>query len=257
MKSPQQVALEAHLDRFLGRPRRVTSLKKGASSSSAITELTFAQFAPGGPRKPVVYATVGGFRHRMSDGRRLEALMVLKSDPRGVGVVAVRELLAAVVLTPEARGRALRHGDVLDAPRSLGPAGSQMTAVLLLPPMTFAKPFHRAQVGDDTVEYMWAVPVYGEEAAYAREHGTAALVALCAAQKVDLTNLKRRVADVSVSPETAQKMARAATKARLASMADGPARPVVKARPLAPKRAASPKPMLGVAPRSLGARRRA
>ncbi|MEQ8273738.1 MAG: suppressor of fused domain protein [Deltaproteobacteria bacterium] len=261
--------IEAHLSKHLGRPRRVMTMKKGASSPSAIRSLTFAQFAPGGPRKPVVYATVGGCQHRMDDGRRIEAIAIFKAEPRGVQAVAVRELLASVVLTPEACGRALRFGDVVDAPKVFGPAGLRMTAVLVLPPMTFAKPFHRARVGEETVDLVWAVPVFAEEAAYARAHGTAAFVEQCAAQKVDLTDLKRRAADVTMTREQARTAAYTETVARLSavgaagrrsagtgagrrSAGTGPERPSV----VKPRRVAATTPALELAKRPVRATHR-
>lgn len=236
MKSKTRAHLEKHLARFLGRPRRVSSLKKGPAAPSKISELAIAQFAPGGPRKPVVFATVGGFEHRMKDGRRIEAMMLFKSEPRASA--AVREILATIVLTPEALGRALRHGDVVNAGSQLALLGATSSALLLLPPMTFAQPLHRAPLADGTaVEWMWAVPVFAEEAAYAKAHGATALVKLCAAQKIDLSDLRRRPADVTVAPEEAERSALRATVERMAPLAKIVAKPRVRIpRPETPRR---------------------
>ncbi len=221
MKTRGQAVLEKHLSRFLGRPRRVTTMTKNAASASKIRDLEIAQFAPGGPRKPVVYATVGAYRNRMPDGRRIEALMTFASEPGPKSAAAIRRLLSALVLTPEAYGRALAYGTVVEATEQLAQLGSKMTSIVVMPPMPFAAPFHKTPLGKEKVDWLWAVPVYDEEAAYAREHGADALFVLFAAQMVALTNPRRKPADTKVAPEAAKQTAFAATVAKLSTVTSG------------------------------------
>lgn len=218
MKTRGQAVLEKHLSRFLGRPRRVTTMTKSESSPSKIRDLEIAQFAPGGPRKPVVYATVGAYRNRMPDGRRIEALMTFASEPGPKSAAAIRRLLSALVLTPEAYGRALAYGTVVAANEQLAQLGSKMTSIIVMPPMPFAAPFHKTPLGKEKVDWLWAVPVYEDEAAYAKEHGSDALFVLFASQKVALTNPRRKPADTTVAPEAAKRSAYAATASRLSNL---------------------------------------
>ncbi len=217
MKRPDDTKkLRKHLTNHLGTPTELYRMSKNPQKGSAISDLTIAYFAPGGPSSRVVFATVGAYRHRMSDGRRMEALTILRKEPTGAAFEAVRALLSSIVLVPEAYHRTLRHGDILRAREYL--AGfSSMDAVLLMPPMPFTAPFHRAPLSQsgEAVDWMWLIPIYEAEGQYALDHGYQALMVLFAAQGLDLTDPNRPQADVAIDPVDAVELAKGATGKRI------------------------------------------
>src|SRR5688572_33495257 len=122
------------LEELLGPPTEVYQLSQNPLEGSVIRELKIAYFAPSGGTGRVVMATSGGYRSKMRDGRRIEALMILRKEPAGPAFDAVRDLLSTFVLLPEKNGRTLRHGDVVRADLS---AFSKMNALLAVPPLPF------------------------------------------------------------------------------------------------------------------------
>lgn len=184
--------VEAHLHAHLGVPQERFELGN-SNPASAISTLTVDCFLEAKAPGRSVLATVGAYRHRMSDGRRIEALMMLNaSTPDRAVLEGVRDLLASFVLIPESQRRSLRYGDVIRAPALLRAAGSGMHALVALPPMAFPPSFRCVPLIEGNVEWLWLVPLYKSEADLALRDGAGELVLRLAKSGIDLTDLGRR-----------------------------------------------------------------
>jgi hypothetical protein len=197
---------------FLGAPTETIELSKNPLPRSPIKKLRIGYFAPQGPSSRVVLATSGAHKYRMQNGRRIEAMMVLRKEPAGPAFDAARKLLSTFVLMPEAKRRSIRHGDIIRADLS---GFCLMDALLVVPPLLFPRKLHRAKLANDTVDNLWLVPVFESEAKYALAHGAQALMMLFAAQGLDLTDPQRAEANTHVDPSDLQSMAKKAIQGRL------------------------------------------
>jgi hypothetical protein len=226
------------LQQYLGTPAEVFELSQNPVEGSAIGKLKIAYFTPGGGTGRVVFATSGAHRARMNDGRRIEAMMILRKEPAGTAFDAVRNLLSTFVLLPEANGRSLRYGDVIRADLS---AFSVMDALILVPPLVFPDRLHSAKLEDGgTIDFLWLVPVFEEEARYAIKYGPSALMLLTAAQGLDLTDMDRAEANTHAHPSDVVSLAKEATEEMLAKARASRSRPK------------TPAPKLKSSPRNIG-----
>ena len=101
---------------------------------SPLASLNLAFFSPGGPEAPVLFATCGASLYKMSDGRRVEALVILARQPPAEHFEPLRRLLASFALFAEASGQTVQLGDVVRAEAELAPLCG-MDAVLFVPPL--------------------------------------------------------------------------------------------------------------------------
>ncbi len=206
--NPDVLLVRKHLVEHLGAPDEVFEVSGSPLPNSPVQALNLAYFAPAGPQSPVVFATCGASLYEMNDGRRVEAMMVLRREPQGEAFDAVHRLLASFALFAETNDEVVRVGDVVRAQQELS-GFSKMDAILFMPPVPFVPSFHRAEITNGMeVELIWLLPVYEAEANYALEHGPQALMMLFAAQHLDLTEVERDEANTLVRPEDAAELAK-------------------------------------------------
>lgn len=199
MPTPAELraAIHAHLARALGPPGETFILTGNPSPSSVIQRLEIPFFLPEQHLRHAVFATVGASAFVMSDGGRLEVMMVLAKTPPRPRFEAVHALLSSFATYPERNGKALDMGDVVPVRGLLGPFGAY-DAVMLLPPVPVAPELARATLADGTaVDLAWLLPITGAEARYAVTHGPEVLMALFALERVDPTDVERRPLDTS------------------------------------------------------------
>lgn len=189
MKSRSRIRVEEHAAAHLGEPLSSIEMELSPRPGKKITELGVSCFASG-EGSNVVFATAGAYGCRMSDGRRVEAVMMLKEAPNEAMTEAVSTLLASFVLLSERR--TLRYGDVVRAPALLRKVKTEMDAMVVLPPMPFAASFQRTSLIEGEVEWLWLVPLFRGEAKLALTEGAAELVLRLAKEGIDLTDLRRR-----------------------------------------------------------------
>lgn len=227
-----------HYVAHLGAPHDVVELSGNPDPAAPLTRLEVACFAPAGLGSPVVYATCGVSSATMRDGRRIEALCILRPAPSKEGALALVRLLGRLGLHAATSEAPLAPGSVLRGVEGLE-ALTPMNLLLALPPLTFVESFHRIRRPDgNAVQLLWVVPVSEEEARYGEVHGPEALVALFAASGVDLSSWRRSPADTSLEPSELQRIAEeraraAAARPKAVSPAAAPPAPVP------PRRAAS------------------
>jgi hypothetical protein len=226
------------LEQYLGPPTELFEFKKNPLESSAIRDLKIAYFAPRGGTGRVVFATSGAFRCRMNDGRRFEAMMILRKEPTGEAFDAVRDLLSTFVLLPEANGRSLRYGDVVRADLS---RFSVMDALMVVPPLPFPDRYHRAKLKrGGAVDFLWLVPLFADKSRYALKFGPSAMMLLAAAQRLDLTDMDRPEANTHAHPSDIISLAKEATTEMLEKARTARSRPK------------TPAPKLKSSPRNVG-----
>lgn len=214
MSAPQThpivLKVQEHLVGTLGPPTELFDVAPDPSDEGA-TALSLAYFAPQGPEAPVVFATCGAALHQMADGRRIEGLILMHQAPAPSAFEAVQRLLAQFSAFPRTNPEPIQFGDVVRAQGMLQDFCG-MEAVLFMPPVPFAPEFHEVAPGaDESVEFVWLLPVYEAEAEYAMQHGPQALLMLFTAQGLNLTDLGRPHADTQISPEDAAQEAQAAS----------------------------------------------
>jgi hypothetical protein len=220
--APEILAARHHFVSHLGAPRDVIQITGNPRPESALASLDVAIFAPGGPKQPAIYATVGVSAMAMPDGRHLEGIVVARPPLSAAQEEGIVRLLGSFALFLESHDKPLGPGDVIRSKDEVG-AFSDMDAVLFLPPVPFVESFHAYERPDgETVEVAWVLPVYDAEADYALAHGANALMMLFAAQQVDLTELDRDEANTLVAPEDAKELARLAEEE---ARNRGPAKP--------------------------------
>lgn len=204
MNAEQPLTLiQQHLVKYLGPPTNVVNVSGSPIPDSPISSLNIAYFAPQGDQAPVAFATSGIYQFQMQDGRRLEALMLLRGAPDPTGIEAIQRLMAQFALFIQSSAP-VQPGDVVGAEEELAHF-SDMDTVLFLPPIPFVPEFHRAQIAEnDWVDLIWLVPVFTHEAEYGVQHGSQALMMLFAAQNLDLTDPRRNKANTAMSPEQAE-----------------------------------------------------
>lgn len=223
---PDVLLIRKHLVEHLGPPRAVVEVRGSPLPSSPVQALNIAYFAPQGPEAPVVFVTCGASLYTMRDGRRVEAMVLLRREPPPDGFEAVHRLLGAFALFAETHREVVRVGDVVRANDELRQLSS-MDAVLFMPPVPFVPAFHRVALGGErTSELIWLLPVYESEAAYALSHGPQALMMLFAAQSLDLTDMHRDEANTLMEPADAELQARKALAKNQAATADQAATPL-------------------------------
>ncbi len=206
--NPQILLVRKHLVEHLGPPEEVFEVTGSPLPNSPVQALNLAYFAPQGPAAPVVFASCGASLFQMKDGRRVEALVLLRREPQGDAFEAVHRLLGSFALFPEENDEVIQVGDVVKAPEDLTQF-CRMDAVLFMPPVPFVPSFHKFALSEtESIEMIWLLPVYQQEAEYAIANGPQALMMLFAAQGVDLTEPQRDCADTSTDPKAAEEQAR-------------------------------------------------
>jgi hypothetical protein len=229
---PHIQAVQRHLMDHLGPPDEVFEVSGSPLPTSPVQTLNLAYFAPAGPDSPVVYVTCGASLFAMKDGRRVEALTILRREPTPEQADAVHRLLGSFALFAELNDEVVRVGDVVRAENELAKL-SRMDTVLFMPPVPFVPSFYRVSVPSGPtagaeVEMIWLLPVYASEAAYALKHGAQALMMLFAAQDLDLTDPSRAEANTLLDPREAQVRAQRAAEeaaAQRSAQAQGPKKP--------------------------------
>ncbi len=215
MSAPQThpivLKVQEHLVGTLGPPTELFDVAPDPSDDGAFA-LSLAYFAPQGPAAPVVFGSCGAALHRMSDGRRIEGLILMHQAPAPSAFEGVQRLLAQFAAFPRANPEPLQFGDVVRAQGMLQDF-CKMDAVLFMPPVPFAPEFHTVGLSpEEQIEFVWLLPVFEAEAEYAMQHGPQALLMLFTAQGLNLTDLGRPHADTQVSPEDAAQQAQTATE---------------------------------------------
>src|SRR5262245_62034489 len=163
-RSPALLLVRKHLVEHLGPPQEVFEVRGSPIKTSPIQALHLSYFAPGGPEAPVVFATCGACLFKMNDGRRVEAMMLLRREPSRDAFSAIHRLLSSFAIFAEANNESVRIGDVVRAPEDLHKF-CQMDAILFLPPVPFIETFHRIAIThEELVELVWLLPVYEAEA---------------------------------------------------------------------------------------------
>lgn len=236
-QNPDILLVRKHLVEHLGPPQEVFEVRGSPIKTSPIQALHLSYFAPGGPEAPVVFATCGACLFKMNDGRRVEAMMLLRREPSRDAFSAIHRLLSSFAIFAEANNESVRIGDVVRAPEDLHKF-CQMDAILFLPPVPFIETFHRIAItNEELVELVWLLPVYEAEAAYALKYGPQALMMLFAAQGLDLTQADREEANTLIQPEDARAMAQKRSEEERARLeAAGGRTPVAPASKAPPKR---------------------
>ncbi len=210
---PDILLVRKHLVEHLGAPDEVFEISGSPLPDSPIQAMNLAYFAPAGPSAPVVFATCGACFFEMNDGRRVEAIIILRREPEGTAFDAVHRALASFALFSETNNEAIRYGDVVRAKDELSQF-CDMDALLFMPPIPFVETFHQTTITKERkVEIVWLLPVYDTEAQYALDHGPQALMMLFAAQGLDLTEPRRDEANTMIEPSDAQEMAQRASEA--------------------------------------------
>lgn len=200
--------IRKHLVEHLGPPDEVFEVSGSPIPGSPMQALNLAYFAPAGPHSPVVFATCGASQYTMSDGRRVEGILIMRREPDSDQFEAVHRMLASFALFPESNNQVIRHGDVVHATDELRKF-CDMDAILFMPPIPFVPTFHQVQVTQEKqVEILWLLPVFTAEAEYALAHGPQSLMMLFAAQGLDLTEPRRDEANTLVEPKDAAEMAK-------------------------------------------------
>jgi hypothetical protein len=183
------VAVEAHACAALGEDSGRASV-----SFVGVERLDVLRFGPD-PDGLHRYLTLGMSRRPMADPT---AVAVDADGPRAELLLSLRGAhdsvlgpLALLAATPAVEGVVIRPGASL----SLGVPlwdGARFSAVLVGEP---GDPVPDLDIGGpEPVRFLPITPVTGEEQAYKRVHGPAALAALWAAQGVDLTDPDRPAA---------------------------------------------------------------
>jgi hypothetical protein len=233
-QNPDILLVRKHLVEHLGPPAEVFEVRGSPIKTSPIQALHLSYFAPGGPEAPVVFSTCGACLYKMNDGRRVEAMMLLRREPNRDAFSAIHRLLSSFAIFSEANNEAVRIGDVVRAPDDLHKFCG-MDAILFLPPVPFVETFHKIPITKgDHVELIWLLPVYEAEASYALKYGPQALMMLFAAQGLDLTQSDRDEANTLIQPEDARALAQKRSDEERAKMdaQGGPkAMPMSKAPP--------------------------
>ena len=201
--NPTVLLVRKHLVEHLGPPEEVFEVAGSPNPGSPLQALNLAYFAPKGAQSPVVFATCGASLFRMRDGRRVEALMILNRRPPDHAFEPIRRLLASFALFAEANNEVVQFGDVVRAADELSVL-TRMDGVLFVPPFTFLPAFHRVGLSEsEAVDLVWLLPVYAAEGEYAVQQGPQALMALFAAQRIDLTDPGRAPVDLTMPLEAA------------------------------------------------------
>lgn len=186
------VAVEAHVCAALGEDSGRASV-----SFVGVERLDVLRFGPD-PEGLVRYVTLGMARRPMADPT---ATVVTGSGPRAELVLAVRgardsvvRTLAVLAATPSVEGVVVGAGATFTLGEPLWD-GARFDAVLIGEP---GEPVpDLALDGPEPVRFLPVVPVTGDEQAYKRVHGPAALAALWTAQGIDVTDPDRRSATLS------------------------------------------------------------
>lgn len=235
-QNPDILLVRKHLVEHLGPPQEVFEVRGSPIKSSPIQALHLSYFAPGGPEAPVVFATCGACLFKMKDGRRVEAMMLLRREPSRDAFSSIHRLLSSFAIFSEANNEAVRIGDVVRAPEDLH-RFCQMDAILFLPPVPFVESFHRiALTREQQVELIWLLPVFEKEAAYALKYGPQALMMLFAAQGLDLTQTDRDEANTLIQPDDARQMAQKRSEEERARLEASGGKPSMAAVSKAPPR---------------------
>jgi hypothetical protein len=204
---PDAQSVRRHLVEHLGTPAQILELRGGPLPSSPVQTLQLALFAPNGPEGPVVFATCGACLFTMNDGRRIEAVIILRGVPKQESLEPLHRLLASFAVFAEANDVAIAVGDVVHAADELG-AISAMGSLIFLPPLPLIEDFARIPLSDGgEVELMWILPLYATEAQYAIKHGPQALMLLLSGLDLDPLDLDRDEANVIISPDDARVLA--------------------------------------------------
>lgn len=233
-QNPDILLVRKHLVEHLGPPAEVFEVRGSPIKTSPIQALHLSYFAPGGPEAPVVFSTCGACLFRMNDGRRVEAMMLLRKEPARDAFAAIHRLLSSFAIFAEANNESVRIGDVVRAPEDLHKFCG-MDAILFLPPVPFLETFHKIPITkNEHVELIWLLPVYEAEATYALKYGPQALMMLFAAQGLDLTQTDRDEANTLIQPDDARVMAQKRSdeeRARLEAQGGPKVVPLSKAPP--------------------------
>ncbi len=244
--APEILAVRQHLVSHLGAPADVVSIRGNPDPKARLQEIEVATFAPGGTDQPVVFATCGVSRIELADGRFVEGMTIVHRMPSKAHTEAIQRLLGSFALFVEQNTQPVGLGDVVRSKDDVE-AFSDMEALVFMPPLPFVESFHEFGREDGgEVEMLWVLPVYEDEAQYALDHGPGPLMMLFAAQRLDLTYMKREEANTLVSPEDAAVLAELREKEAMARGEDG--RPQYDDEPAPP-----PKPVIEVDPDAFAA----
>lgn len=227
------LAARNHFINALGMPQQVLDLR---SKKGPVDRLEVAMFLPPNHQPgPAIFVTVGACRRQMPNGKRFEAVMMVKPRPDKALAEMVAHLLTGLAVYPTVHNEDIGPGAVLKSAEEIR-ASTGMDALVLLPPIPFADKFARFKGPDGTfVELLWALPVYDEEAAFLETHGVAKFYEALEAHQVDTALLGRAPVDLSSPPSKEE-------PAKVAKPGNGKGAPAAKGAPKGAKPVAKAKP---------------
>ncbi len=212
---PDITAVRSHLVQGLGPPSDVLELS--GSPDKKLPKLEVAMWTPAGPTGPAVLISCGMSKVAMPDQRRFEAVLIVRPVPSKEHVLQTVKLAGRFGLFLASATHAVPTGTVIRAPEEL--AGiSSMTALVLMPAITFPPQFRQFKKGDKVaVDLVWLVPVHESEAQIVETHGAEALMMQFTAYGTDLATWHREAIPKLLSLDEA--------KAMVAARAPAPAAP--------------------------------
>lgn len=190
-------ALEAHTNEHFGPPVATNDLSASVKPEyrAQLPHLEVAVFNE--TDKQALVITRGLCVPEHTDGRRIEAAIRI-SEPQGIEQLShVAKFLAGFAVLASDADREIGSGvqRVGDDVRAF----SRMDDILVVPPRPMLDDRDLVDLGDGKyIELVSLIPVYRAEAEFAREHGVMALIAMMGAQGLDLADMNRPPADLSL-----------------------------------------------------------
>jgi len=201
--SPEIATVRAHLVQTLGPPLEVLELS--GSPDKRLAKLEVATWQPAGPTGPLIMASCGISRLVMPDGRRMEALMLVRPVPSKDDTAVLVKLLGRFGLLIANATGSIPPGTVIRAPEEMAPV-STMPDLVLLPAITFPPLFRQIKKGDQTIDIAWLAPVHEIEAQLVESQGGEALMMQFSAYGVDLAAWHRPAIPKALTFEEAKAM---------------------------------------------------
>lgn len=192
-------AVRNHLTHYLGTPSRVLNIQT-EGPELPFTSLEVAVFNEN-TEHPTILSTCGLSLNQILDGRRMELIFIIDNHYDDNIMSVLVELLGTLSVFSTSAVPPLNYGGMLGAREQLEGL-TIMEGVIFFPPFMLVNDFHGFEAPDGSpIQFLWVVPIYEEEAAYAEDHGPRELANLVAANQLNLTDLQRPMANVEMSPK--------------------------------------------------------